>query len=47
METQKILNSQNYLERRTKQEVSHSLISNFTTNLLLSKQYGTGTKTNT
>ena len=45
METQKTLNTQNNLEKkRTKLEVSHSLISNYTTKLQSSKQYGASIK---
>ena len=48
MELQKTLNCQTNLEeKRTKLEVSHSLISHYTTKLQSSKQHGTGTKTDT
>ena len=46
METQKTLNSQSSLEkRRMEMEESIFLTSDYTTKLQLSRQYGTGTKT--
>ena len=48
METQKTPNNQNNLEKkRMKLEESHSLTSDYTTNLQQSKQYGTGSETDT
>ena len=46
METQKTPNSQSNLEEnKTELEESDSLISEYTTKLQQSRQYGTGTKT--
>ena len=47
METQKTLKSQSNLEKEKQLEESHSLTSDYTTKLQSSKQYGTGTKTET
>ena len=52
MESQKTLNCQSNLEenkekKTTKLEESHSPTSNYTSKLQLTKQYGTGTKTDT
>ena len=46
METQKTLNSQKILRKKSI-EVSYSLVSNYTTNLQSSKQYGASTETDT
>ena len=43
METQKILNSENNLEKKIELAESGSLTSDYTTKLQLLKQYGTGT----
>ena len=44
METKKTPNSQNNLGKEKQLEESGSLTSDYTANLQLSKQYGTGTK---
>ena len=48
METQKTPSSQSSLKKENKViGITHTLISNYTTKLQSSKQYGTGTKTDT